>query len=478
MGNYKIKKGFDVQLVGKPSCELVDAVSAASIGLRPLDILGVRWRLLVSEGDKVKRGAVLLESKQDTDFKFRATAAGTISKIVLGDRRFVDNIIIDVDNNGEVEQLKKYDLSKIASLSADVIINHLKDTGLIAHLIQRPFSKMADASVKPKSIFVNGMNTGPFLVDASVVVDDAPEAFQAGIDLLTKLTDGDVNLCIAKGTEGSMKSIKNAAIHTFTGAHPAGNTSLHISKVDPMIPTDVIWTINAAELVQVGKVFLDGAIPATKIVALGGNCVKVGEAKHYRVLSGSPVSLLADKFEQEGHPVTPFSNRIDDLKVRLISGDALSGTKLNADGYLGLYQNSLTVIEDSDKRHFMGWAMPGLTDYSYSRTFVSSILNLVLGREIVMNLFSKRLTRLNTNTNGGLRTMVLTGYYDKVMPLNIMVDYLIRAVLAGDTDEAIKLGILETAPEDFALCEFICPSKTDIQAVIQKGLNMIEEEGI
>jgi len=192
--------------------------------------------------------------------------------------------------------------------------------------------------------------------------------------------------------------------------------------------------------------------------------VTEGEEKHYRVLVGSPISIFADKIEPGD--------------LRYISGDVLSGKKISAESVFGLYQSSLTVIPESEERHFMGWAMPGFTDYSFSRTFISSAFNFIFGRKLFTQIIGKPLCRLNTNTHGGERAMVLTGYYDRVMPMNILVDYLVRAVLAKDTDEAIQLGILETAPEDFALCDFICPSKTEVQAIIREGLELIEEEGI
>lgn len=464
MGNYKIKKGFDIELDGKPSCDLEVLADTGEVGVLPLEIHGVRWRLLVEEGDKVKRGDALLEDKQSTNFKLRAPASGTIGKITRGERRFVKSILIETDGNSEEVTFNKYNVPDIKKLSADKIISQLETTGYLAYLIQRPFSKMAETSQKPKSIFVNGMNTGPFQADASVVVEDDPKAFQAGIEILNKLTDGDVNLCLEKDTQGKITEIENTKIHTFSGVHPAGNTSVHISKIDPMAPTDIIWTIKAVDLVQIGKLFLTGSLPATKIVSLGGNVVVEDQAKHYKVPVGAPNSIFADKIESGD--------------IRYICGDVLAGNKISKDDFIGMYQSSLTVIPESEERHFMGWAMPGITDYSYSRTFVSSIINFFFGRKLVADILGKDLCRLNTNTNGGLRAMVLTGYYDKVMPMNIMVDYLVRAVLAKDTDEAIQLGILETAPKDFALCDFICPSKMEIQEIIQKGLDMIEEEGI
>ncbi|OVE73372.1 NADH:ubiquinone reductase (Na(+)-transporting) subunit A, partial [bacterium B17] len=342
---------------------------------------------------------------------------------------------------------------QLIGLDRQEIINQLLGTGYLAFIRQRPFSIIPEVDKLPKSIFVNAMNTAPFLADANVVVDADKEAFQAGLDVMTRLTDGKVHLCVGADAGEALKSAKNVELHSFSGPHPAGNTSVHIEKIDAISPHDIVWTIMAVDLVLVGRLFLDGTLPTEKIIALGGSGIKLEGRKHYRVKVGGSYSELVKQNANEG-------------EQRAVSGGVLSGTKVALDACTHFYQSSLTVVPEGRERYFLGWMEPGFNQYSFMRTCVSTFLN------------KQRKWNLTTNRKGGLRAMVLTGHYDKVMPMNIMVDYLVRAVLAGDTDEAISLGILETDPEDFALCDFICPCKLEVQEIIRKGLKMIEDEGI
>ncbi len=454
MNEHIVKKGFDINLAGRPGDALVDLVRPKVVAVCPLEFAGVKQRLTVQEGDKVARGAVLIEDKRDGEFKLRAPGGGTVKAIVRGYRRFVERIEIELDENEDVERFKSYSRDELEKADADEILSQLRSSGYLAFLRQRPFCRMADISVKPKSIFVNAMNTGPFQVDPNVVVGDDPEAFQAGISALTRLTDGKVNLCVGADVSDKLKGVAGADIHVFKGPHPAGNTSVHISRVDPMKPTDIVWTVKAADLVLIGRMLLDGILPEKRIVAVGGTRIGKDGRKHYRVRIGASVESLVADHLQEG-------------ESRFLNGDVLSGEMIEKDGYLRLGQSSLTVIAEDHERRFLGWTDPGFKLFSYSRSFVSTW----------MGAWSKEWSH-GSSRNGGERAMVLTGYYDRVMPMDILVDFLVRAVLANDTDEAIRLGILETAPEDFALCDFICPSKMEIQEVIRHGLEMIEEEGI
>ena len=312
---------------------------------------------------------------------------------------------------------------------------------------------MADPAAQPKSIFVTAMNTAPFQADAEVVAASDPVAFQAGLDLMTRLTEGDVHLCVGPDAGDTLNGAERVSLHRFSGPHPSGNTSVHISRIDPMVPTDVVWTVKAVDLVSIGRLFLDGTLPTSRVVCLGGPGVQNEARSHYRLRPGGDLKPL-------------FETSLNEGDVRIIGGDVLTGCEIAPDSHLGFHQSATTVILAHKERYFMGWTMPGLKKMSFSRLFASTWLP------------GKKDWNLGTAMHGEERALVLTGHYDKVMPLNIMVDFLIRAVLAGDTDEAISLGILETDPEDFALCDVICPSKIEVQEIISRGLRMIEEEGI
>lgn len=453
MGSYNISKGYDIRLAGKPSAELAEGPVVSVAAVYPLEFKGVKQRLKVAEGDTVKRGSVLLEDKRDVRFKICAPAGGKVKSIKKGARRFVEEIVVEIDDSAGVEEFRKYQPAQLTGLDRQEIIDQLLRTGYLAFIRQRPFSVIPDVGKVPKSIFVNAMNTAPFLADANVVVENDRNAFQAGLDIMARLTDGKVHLCVGADAGEGLKSARNVEIHTFTGPHPSGNTSVHIDRVDPMSPTDIVWTVMAVDLVLIGRLFLDGALPAERIIALGGAGIKEAGRKHYRVRVGGSLAGLVKGFLNEG-------------EQRAVSGGVLSGTKVELDGCIRFYQSSLTVVPEGRERYFLGWMEPGFNQYSFTRLCASTFLS------------RQRTWNLTTNRKGGERAMVLTGHYDRVMPMNIMVDYLIRAVLAGDTDEAISLGILETDPEDFALCDFICPCKLEVQEIIRRGLKQIEDEGI
>lgn len=454
MADYTIRKGFDLRLDGRPAATLADAPQSPLAVLQPLEFTGIKQRLLVREGDTVKRGTPLVEDKRNPALKLRAPAAGTIESIIRGDRRLVERIVIRTDRDNAAESLfPPYTPAALAKAGARALLAQLVDSGFIVLIRQRPFSGIADPEKKPGSIFVNAMNTAPFEPDPAVVVADDPAAFQAGLDALTQLTDGAVHLCIGSDAAPALRAAQHVQIHTFSGPHPSGNTSVHISRVAPMAKTDVVWTVRAADAVRIGRLFLDGRLPPTRIVALGGTGVRPEARRHYRLRAGASLKPLLDASLLSGD-------------YRLIQGNVLSGSILPPDAALSFFQGAINAIPEGHNREFLGWLAPGLDRLSFLPTYLST-------------WFARTRTwALNTSKNGGDRAMVLTGLYDRVMPLNIMVDFLIRAVLAGDTEEAIKLGILETDPEDFALCDFICPCKTEIQTIIRKGLLQIEAEGL
>jgi len=438
-----------------PASDVESLPAPKSVAVYPGEIHGIKLRLSVQEGDQVKRGSVLFTDKRNERMKYCAPAAGTIRSVVRGHRRFVEQIVIDLAPEDAAESFDALSAADLLSADRETIIDLLAGSGYLALIQQRPFSRAADTESKPKSIFVNAMSTGPFRPSPDAVLKDKDAVFQAGLNALTRLTEGKVHLC--HNGEGSpcaaIAGAENVEKHTFTGRHPAGNASVHIAAIDPIKPHDVVWAITAADLVLIGELLTSGELPKTRIVSLAGPAVKPESRKHYAVQIGSDLSALVD-------------GRLQDGETRIVAGDVLAGRAIPAEGYLPFLANGFTVLSEGREREFLGWLKPG-GRLSYSRTYTTG-----------WDKDADPTWSLTTTMNGGHRAMVLTGYYDRVMPLNILVDYLVRAVLANDTDEAINLGILETDPEDFALCEFICPCKMEIQKIIRKGLDLIEEEGI
>ncbi|MBU0678673.1 MAG: Na(+)-translocating NADH-quinone reductase subunit A, partial [Verrucomicrobia bacterium] len=438
-----------------PAPQVVDAPRCESASVFPAEFPAIKPRLVVQEGDSVKRGTVLFCDKRNEDFKFCSPAGGTVKAITLGPRRVLQRIEIEIAEEEAVEQFPRYQPEQILRLSRDDVLSRLLDTGYLALLRQRPFSRLPNPEAKPKSIFVNAMNSAPFQPDIAVVIQGEEAAFQAGLDAMTRLTDGKVHLCISRSSQQNtaLAGAANVEVHTFDGPHPAGNSSIHIHNIDPISPGDTVWTVRAGDVIRIGKLLLEGSVPATRVVALGGPGVKETARKYYRIRNGAPLATILNGNLEEG-------------EQRIINGDVLAGTQMAQDSGIHFFGSSITVIPEGRERLFLGWMAPGMDRYSDSPLFLSKWF------------MRRKLWNLHTNENGSRRAMVLTGLYDRYLPMRVMTDYLIRAILAHDTDEAIRLGILETDPEDFALCSFVCPSKMDLMGVVRKGLDEIEEEGI
>ncbi len=451
MADYKIKKGFDIKVTGKPLAKIEECAPARLFGVYPGEFEGVKPRLRVNAGDVVKRGDVLFENKQNKKMLFRSPCGGTVQAVNLGARRFPVEILIDPAEKEESTLFGTYTRDTLGKLSREQVVDHLLNTGLWPLIKQRPFSKIADPDAAPKAIFINAAGSAPFQADFSIILKGDKEAFQTGIDALAKLTEGTVHLCAAAGA--NLPNFENAASHTFSGPHPAGNTSVHINRISPILPHDTVYTLAAQDVILIGKLLLTGELPRTKVVALGGPAIKKECRKHYRVPIGGSLAPL-------------FEKAIEGGDVRIISGSVLWGEAVAADTCARYYGSEFFALEEDHSRHLLGWTTPGLLQYSSHRVNLSALLG------------KSKLWKLGTNLHGSHRAMVVTGWMDRHQPLNIMTDFLVRAVLAHDTDEMVQLGILETDPEDFALAAFADPHKTDVCGIIKQGLEEIEAEGI
>lgn len=452
MAEFKIKKGFDIKVLGKPTPEIEEYANPQLFAVYPNEFEGLKPRLKVVAGDTIKRGDILFENKKDEKMLFRSPCSGTIKAINLGARRAPIEILIEAHAKEESVHFETYTLGSIATLSREQVADHLLNTGLWPLIKQRPFSKIADPTVAPKAIFVNAASSAPFEADFSVILKGDEAAFEAGLAALARLTEGKVHLCTSAGS--TIPDFTNAVSHTFSGPHPSGNTSVHINRISPILPRDTVYTVPAQDVILIGKLLLTGELPRTKVIALGGPGVKEASRKHYRVaLGASLTSLFATALET-------------DMAVRVISGNILWGDIVSAETSVRYYGSEFFALEEDRSRHLMGWTMPGLLQYSSHRVNLSSLL------------CTSKKWKLGTSLNGSHRAMVVTGWMDRHQPLNVMTDFLVRAALAHDTDEMVQLGLLETAPEDFALASFVDPHKTDICKIIKQGLEEIEEEGI
>jgi Na+-transporting NADH:ubiquinone oxidoreductase subunit A len=452
LANFKIKKGFDIKVLGKPESVIEEYTSPPLFAVYPPEFEGIKPRLKVTEGSSVKRGDILFENKKNENMLFRSPCCGTIKAVNLGARRAPIEITIEQAAQEESITFETYTRDTVGKLTREQVANHLLDTGLWPLIKQRPFSRIADPNTAPKAVFINAANSAPFQADFSIILQGDEEAFQTGINALAKLTEGKVHLCTSAGS--NIPDFGNAESHTFSGPHPSGNTSVHINRISPILPHDTVYTIAAQDVILIGKLLLTGELPRSKVIALCGPEVKEEYRKHYRVPLGANLQPLFEKALKT------------DQELRIVAGNALWGSMVKADSGVRYYGSDFFVLEEDRSRHLMGWTMPGLFQYSSHRVNLSSMMGF------------SHAWKLGTNLHGSHRAMVVTGWMDRHQPLNIMTDYLVRACLAHDTDEMIQLGILETDPEDFALASFVDPHKTDVCGIIKQGLEEIEAEGI
>lgn len=443
----RIKKGLNIRLQGKADKIFVKAERSATYGIRPTDFPGLVPKLTVKPDDRVKAGTSLFHDKYRPEVQFTSPVSGTVLAINRGERRRVLEVVIQADTADEHEVFLK---ASPASLSRSQIVENLLKSGLWPAIRQRPYNIVANPTDEPKAIFISGFDTAPLAPDYDFVVKGCEADFQTGIDALRKLTQGKIHLNLNSDYPASkvFTGASGVQINYFKGPHPAGNVGIQIHHLDPINKGEVAWTINPQHVIVIGRLFNQGIYEPDMVVALTGS--EVLRPRYYKLKAGAAIANIV----------------ADNIKagiVRYISGNVLTGTRITADGHLGFYDSQLTVIPEGNHFEFLGWAMPGLHKFSVSRSFFSW---LQVDREF----------RLDTNLNGGIRPFVVSGQYEKVLPMDIYPVHLLKAILAEDIDQMENLGIYEVAEEDFALCEFVCTSKIEVQSIIRKGLDMMVSE--
>ena len=444
-----LRKGLDINLVGKPQETLATAPMASEYALSPLDFEGVTPKLLVKAGDRVKAGTALFFNKFNERVLFTSPVSGTVSAINRGEKRKVLSVTVTPDS---VQEYETFTVPSPAKASREEIVELLLRSGLWPMLIQRPYGIIANPAETPKAVFISAFDSAPQAPDYNFVLKNEEKNLQTGIEVMRKLTPGHVHLSMFAGHEGAMPKIKGVELHTFAGKHPVGNVGVQIHHIDPINKGDLVWTVNIQDLAIIGRLFNEGKVDMTKIIAVAGS--EIEHPQYVRVIGGAKVdSIVAGnvKAQKEGDA------------VRFISGNVLTGTKTSPEGFLGFYANQLTAIPEGNKYELLGWAMPRFKKFSVSRAYFSW-------------LCPRKAYDLDTNMNGGERPFVVTGLYEQYLPMDIYPMYLLKACLAGDIDKMENLGIYEVTEEDFALCEFVDPSKTDIQQIIRDGINLMIKE--
>lgn len=448
MATYNLRKGRDINLKGKAAKEFVKLPLPKQIAIQPTDFRGLKPRLLVKIGDVVKVGTPLIVDKKHPEIKFVSSASGKVCAINRGEKRLLLEVVIETDGKQDAEKFETVGEQKLKTLTKKKVTELMLNSGLWPIIRQRPFSKVANPEDNPKSIFVRALNTDPLGSDVDFILQGKEKDFQLGVEALTHLTEGKVFVCTKKDTQIKFSATtKNIETHQFSGPHPTGNVSTHIHLLDPINKGDIVWYVEAQDVVRLGRFFTNGEYPAERVVAITGDIVK--NRVYAQTIIGTPVSALLQG--------TALQN------TRCISGSILSGKNVGKNGFLGFYDAQVTVIPEGGRREFLGWLVPGFGKYTFSHTYASAFL-------------PEKEVSLDTDENGGHRAIVLNHLYDEYVSLDIVTYFLLKAIIAGDIEEAEKLGILECDEEDFSLCTFACPSKVDVGAIIRKGLDLIEKE--
>ncbi len=449
----KIKKGLNIPIEGKAPDNIIGHIKPGIVKICPDDFPGLVPKVMVKAGDKVKAGTPVMYDKNNESLIFVSPVSGQISSITRGEKRKLLDITIEADKEIQSELFGKKNPS---DLTLEEIKSTLLSTGLWPFIKQRPYDIIANPDKAPRDIFVTGFSTSPLAPSYDFIIDREPENFQTGLDALSKLTEGEVYLSI--GNENKSKALreaKNVQLYEFNHLHPAGNAGVQINNIKPVNKGETVWTINALDVLLIGRLFNKGHVDFTRLIVYAGSeTVKKG---YYSVISGSELSQLFDANVTRGG------------SLRYISGDVLTGTQIDVNGTLRFYDSQVTVIpEGNDKHDFIGWASPGLNKkYSAGCTYLTSLVRL---------LKPAKKYRLDARLMGGRRAIIMSNEYDKVFPMDILPEQLIKTTIAFNIDKMEQLGIYEVAPEDFALCEFVDTSKLEIQKIIREGLLRLKKE--
>ena len=440
----KLSKGLDIHLQGKAEEKKIQLKSNGKYALMPDDFEGVTPKVVVKEGEKVKAGDALFVNKQYPQVKFASPVSGTVREVVRGERRKVLCIKVDADAQQEFVDFSKRDVS---SLNGELVINALLEAGLFGYINQLPYAVSTNPETKPKAIFVSALRDKPLAADFEFEVKGQEADFQTGLTALSKIA----KTYLGVGINSALKGMNDVEVNIFDGKCPAGNVGVQVNHIDPVNKGEVVWTIGDPTVVLfIGRLFNTGKVDLTRTVALCGS--EITNPAYVDMQVGEELSTL-------------LSNSYDASKnVRIINGNVLTGKPTTKEGFLGAHTSEITVIpEGNDADEILGWILPRFKQFSVNRSYFSW-------------LCGKKQYALDARIKGGERHIIMSGEYDKVLPMDIYGEYLIKAIITGDIDRQEALGIYEVAPEDFALAEFVDSSKLELQRIVREGLNILRKE--
>ena len=443
----KLRKGLDINLKGKAAKQKFSVKAAAQYALVPDDFVGMTPKVVVREGDKVKAGDALFVNKKQTDVKFASPVSGVVQAVVRGDRRKVLRVVVEADKD---QQYVDFGQKQVASLDGDAVVKALLEAGLFGYINQLPYAVSTTPDQKPRAVFVSALRDMPLAGDFEYELQGNEEDFQTGLTALSKVAP--VYLGIgAEQTSKALTEAKDVEVNVFDGPCPAGNVGVQVNNIAPVNKGEVVWTVDPTAVIFFGRLFRTGKVDLRRLVAVAGS--EITKPEYAEVLVGQPIAdLLEGRLAAKNH-------------VRIINGNPLTGRKATMDDFVGGHTSEITVIPEGDNvDEMLGWILPRTNDFSVSRSYFSW-------------LFGKNKEyALDARVKGGERHMIMSGEYDKVLPMDIYAEYLIKAIIAGDIDRMEQLGIYEVAPEDFAVAEFVDSSKLELQHIVRQGLDMLRKE--
>ena len=440
----KLHKGLDIHLQGKAEEKLVQLKSNGQYALVPDDFEGVTPKVVVKEGDVVKAGDALFVNKQYPEVKFASPVSGKVAEVVRGERRKVLCVKVQADAEQQYVDYGKKDLSK---MDAKQVVDALLEAGIFGYINQLPYAVSTNPSVMPKAIFVSALRDKPLAGNFEFEVKGEETNFQTGLTALSKIA----KTYLGCGVHSSFENYQDVEVNVFDGKCPAGNVGVQVNNIDPVNKGEVVWTIGDPTVVLfIGRLLNTGKVDLRRRVALCGS--EINSPAYVDMLVGEELSTL-------------LSNSYDASKsVRIINGNVLTGRPTTKEGFLGAHTSEITVIpEGNDADEMLGWILPRFKQFSVNRSYFSW-------------LCGKKDYALDARIKGGERHMIMSGEYDKVLPMDIYGEYLIKAIIAGDIDRQEQLGIYEVSPEDFALAEFVDSSKLELQRIVREGLNILRKE--
>lgn len=459
MAVHTIKKGLDLPIAGVPRQNITPAPSPSRVAIVAADYPGMRPTMHVQEGDAVKRGQLVFEDKKTPGVRYTAPGAGKVAAINRGERRALQTVVIELNQNerdgaltdDEYAVFESFQGKDPGALERQELVDLLVESGMWTTLRSRPFGKVPPIDSAPHSVFVTAIDTNPLAPSVEKAIEGREQDFETGLAAVARLTEGATYLCKQAGAKVPVPAKLDVSVEEFQGPHPAGLAGLHIHLLDPVHREKTAWYVDYQSVASIGRLLATGRLDVERVISLAGPMVT--DPRLLRTRAGASTDDLVEGQLHEGD-------------VRVISGSVLSGRQAQGEvhGYLGMRHHQISAVEEGRHRAFMGWMMPGADTFS------------------VMNLFASRLFKgkrftFTTNTHGAERAMVPVGNYERVMPMDIQPTYLLRSLIVHDLEEAEKLGCLELDEEDLALCTFVCPSKYEYGPILRSNLDLIEKEG-